>query len=83
VTYVYRAEVLEALLEHGVRPTATTPPGLARRFVRDLYCYQLRTLRDRLLRNEFPKREYAGRVLELRDRYRILALLPRQFVEGP
>jgi hypothetical protein len=78
----YRPDVLEHLLGHGVRPTARTPPGLVRDFVRDLYKYEIRCLRERYLRKEFPKREYAGRVDALRRRYPVLALQAREFVEG-
>ena len=55
-------------------PTVRTPPDLARGFVRDLYRYELRVLRDRMLRREFPKQEFAGRVIALRDHYRVLSL---------
>jgi hypothetical protein len=78
--YVYRADVLAACERHGIRPTATTSPELARGFVRDLYCYELRVLRDRMLRHEFPKHEYAGRVIALRDTYRVLSLRAREWV---
>jgi hypothetical protein len=65
-------------------PTSRTPPELARGFVRDLYCYELRVLRDRLLQNQFPKQEYAGRVVALRDTYRVLSLRAREWlVSGP
>lgn len=82
MSYVYRADVLRALLQHGIRPTEHTPPELARRFVRDLYCYELRNLREQMLRKDFPKPEYADRVVQLRDRYRVLSLLPREFLEA-
>lgn len=72
--YVYREDVLRAVERHGIRPTTRTPPELARGFVRDLYCYELRVLRDRMLRSEFPKAEYAARVVALRDYYRVLSL---------
>jgi hypothetical protein len=77
----YRADVLEQLLVHGVRPTEHTPPQLVRDYVRDLYKYEIRVLRERYLRRDFPKTEYAGRVDDLRRRYPVLALLPREFVE--
>jgi len=77
----YRTDVLEHLWRHGVQPTAHTRPGLVRDFVRDLYKYEIRQLRDRMLRNEFPREEYAARVDALRRCYPVLALLPRQFVE--
>jgi hypothetical protein len=78
----YRPDVVEHLLRHGVRPTDRTPPRLVRNFVRDLYKYEIRSLRGRYLRREFPKIEYAGRVEELRLRYPVLALQPREFVEA-
>ena len=77
----YRPEVLEHLAIHGIRPRPTTRPELVREFVNDLYCYELRVLRARLLRSEFPKDTYAGRVVELRNKYSVLALKPGQFVE--
>jgi hypothetical protein len=73
--------VLDTLWRHGVRPTVRTRPEVVRGFVRDLYCYEIRQLRERLRRREFPKTEYAGRVEQLRDRYRVLALLPHQLLE--
>ena len=77
----YRADVLEQLLVHGVRPTDHTSPQLVRDYVRDLYKFEIRSLRERYLRQEFPKAEYAGRVDDLRCRYPVLALLPREFIE--
>ncbi len=79
--FVYKPEVLAALLRHGVRPTAATSPGLVRTFVRDLYKFEIVRLKERLLRHEFPRAEYAGRVDQLRRQYPVLALLPDQFVE--
>jgi hypothetical protein len=78
--YLYRADVLRAVEQHGIRPTARTPPELARGFVRDLYCYELRVLRDRMRRQEFPKQEYADRVIALRDQYRVLSLRAREWL---
>ena len=78
----YRSDVLEQLLRHGVRPTDRTRPGLVRDFVRDLYKYEIRCLRERYLRRDFPKAEYAGRVEALRRRYSVLALHSREFIEG-
>ena len=77
----YRADVLEQLLVHGVRPRDHTPPELVRAFVRDLYKYEIRCLRERYLGGAFPKIEYARRVDVLRRRYPVLALQPREFLE--
>ena len=78
--YVYREDVLRAVQQHGIRPTGRTPPELARGFVRDLYCYELRALRDRLLRRDFPREQYAARVIALRDHYRVLSLRAREWL---
>lgn len=82
MVYRYRADVLAHLLRHGVRPVEHTPPGLVRDFVRDLYKYEIRRLRERYLRQEFPKQEYSQRVDALRRRYPVLALPAREFVES-
>lgn len=74
ISYRYRPGVLAALLAHGVRPTPATPPGLVRDYLNDLYRFQLRRLRAQLVRGDFPKRQYAGRVTELRLRYPLLSL---------
>ena len=79
----YRLDVLDHLLRHGVRPTDRTRPELVRAFVRDLYKYEIRVLRARYLRREFPKHEYADRVDTLRRRYPVLALQPRELVYNP
>ena len=79
--YRYRADVLAALPGHGILPTPRTPPELVRDYVRDLYKWEIRRLRERYLRHEFPKVEYWQRVDQLRRRYPVLALLPRQFVD--
>jgi hypothetical protein len=79
--YRYRLDVLARLERHGIRPRPTTRPELVREYVNDLYCYELRRLRDRLLRHEFPKDTYAGRVVELRQKYSVLALKAPQMIE--
>jgi hypothetical protein len=77
----YKKEILEQLSAHGVKPTSTTRPELVHEFVNDLYRYELRRLRDRLLRREVAKSDYYDRVVEVRRRYRALALKPWQWLE--
>jgi hypothetical protein len=79
--YRYKPEVLRALETHGIRPHRTTRPELVREFVNDLYRYEIRCLRDRLLRGDFPKHTYFDRVVLLRNKYSVLALRPAEFVE--
>lgn len=77
----YRTDVLDHLLTHGIRPTGRTPPALVREYVRDLYKYEIRCLRDRYVRGDYPKVSYAGRVDALRRRYPVLARSAGEFVE--
>ena len=58
-----------------------TRPELVRDYVRELYKFDIRRLRDRMRRQEFAKAEYAGRVDALRRRYPVLALTPSELVE--
>lgn len=83
LSFVYRADVLAMLEHHGLFPTSRTPPELVRGYLRELYKYELRQLRDRYLAGEFPKREYWARVDSLRREYPVLALLPHQWIESP
>ena len=79
-TYRYRADVLEQLERHGVRPTSSTRPDLVHEFVSDLYRYELRRLRDRLVRNQIPKVGYFDRVVALRRQYPLVSLKPRDWL---
>jgi hypothetical protein len=81
VAFKYRRDVLEALLTHGVRPTPETRPELVRDFVRDLYRWEIRALRERYMRGEFPKIEYSQRVDALRQQYPVLALRAWEWLE--
>jgi len=74
VAFRYRPEVVETLLGHGLCPRPETDPAFVRQALSDLYRHEIRRLRDRLLRQEFPRREYAGKVDALRRRYVLLKL---------
>ena len=74
VTFAYRPEVLDALARHGLKPRPETSPQFLRDAINDLYRFEIRRLRARLLRNEFPKSAYIGRVLELRGKYLLLSI---------
>jgi hypothetical protein len=78
----YRADVLAIVWRHGIIPTGRTPPELARGYVRDLYKYEIRRLRERYLKKEFSKREYYVLVDTLRQQYGVLALVPQQWIES-
>lgn len=79
--YRYRQAVLEQLLQHGVRPTAETPPELVHDFVNDLYRYELRRLRRALVTGAIPKAGYYDRVVELRRKYPLVSVKPHLWVE--
>lgn len=74
LTFTYRAEVLEELARHGLRPLPTTGPQSLRDTVRDLYKYEIKRLRGELLAGKFHKNEYAGKVIALRQRYPLLSI---------
>jgi hypothetical protein len=76
----YKREILDQLWAHGVQPAADTSPERVHEFVNDLYRYELRRLRDRLVRREVQKADYYALVVEVRQRYRVLALKPWQWV---
>jgi hypothetical protein len=80
VLYWYKEDILAQIASHGVRPTPETPPEKVHEFVNDLYRYELRRLRDRLLRREIAKADYYTLVVEIRRRYPALALKPWQWI---
>ena len=77
----YKPHVLEALAGHGLRPAADTPASRLRNYIHDVYLFEIRALRDRCKAGEFPRRELAGRVAELRKRYLLLSLPVEEWVE--
>jgi hypothetical protein len=77
----YRPDVRAALRDHGVSPKGGTRPELVHEFVSDLYRFEIRRLRERLLAKEFPKIEYASRVVALRMRYRVISMRARDWLE--
>ena len=79
--YKYRPDVLAQLLAHGIRPTAATPPELVYDFVNDLYRYELRRLRDTLVRGMIPKAGYYERVVALRRKYPLVSVKPHLWIE--
>jgi hypothetical protein len=76
---VLKPEVLEALAGHGLRPKPDTPAALLREQINDLYRHEIRALRDRCRAGEFPVRELAPRVVELRKRYILLSIPTAQW----
>jgi len=69
----YAPAILHALATHGLAPRPDTPPGFLRDAVNDLYRYEIRRLRDRCRRGEFPSADLAAHVVQLRRRYLLLS----------
>jgi hypothetical protein len=78
----YHPEILAELGRHGLIPASDTPPGRLRDAVRDLYKYEIRRLRDRVIAGDIRKHEYAGHVVELRKRYWLLSVPTELWVES-
>lgn len=74
VAWQYRPDVLEELTRHGVVPTPATDPQVVRDFLSALYRYEIRRLKGRLLRGQFPQRDYAALVRLLRRQYVLLSI---------
>lgn len=72
--FEYDEQLLEGLAALGIRPTPATPPERVKDHINDLYRYELRTLRDRLVRRAIPKQGYSDRVIALRRRYWMLSV---------
>ena len=65
----YHQTILDALAGHGLAPLPSTPPGRLRDALRELYKYEIRRLRERLLAGAIEKKHYASHVIALRRRY--------------
>jgi hypothetical protein len=74
VPFRYDPELLPALAALGIVPGPDSAPERVKEAVNDLYRYELRRLRDRLVRKEIPKAGYSERVIELRRRYWMLSV---------
>jgi hypothetical protein len=79
--YRYTTPVIDQLWRHGLHPSPTTAPQTLRDAVRDLYLFEIRALRSRLLAKEIRRPDYAGHVVELRRRYPLLSLPVEHWLE--
>ena len=74
MSYRYRPEVIDALARHGLVPGPDTAPQFLRDALNDLSRYEIRRLRQRLLRKEYSKQAYVPKVVELRGKYLLLSM---------
>lgn len=74
MTYEYAPEALEVLAGHGLCPRTNTPPAVVREALSDLYRFEIRRLKRRLLSGEIPKERYLDHVVELRKQYWLLSI---------
>jgi hypothetical protein len=78
MAFQYKPEILDELQRYGITPEESTDPQDVRDLLNDLYRRDIRALKERLLKREFPQTEYADRVRELRKNY-ILLSIPLRF----
>lgn len=82
--YEYAPEALEQLAGHGLRPGPGTRPAVVREALNDLYRYEIRRLRQRLLAGQIAREGYAGHVIALRRQYWLLSIPVERWVrESP
>lgn len=74
-------DMLAALAVLGVQPSPHTAPAFVKDYVSQLYRYELRRLRDRLIRGEIAKEEYKGLIIGLRPRYWMLSIPAARWAE--
>ena len=80
--YEYAPEALAVLAGHGLRPGPATRPVLVREALSDLYRYEIRRLRRRLLAGDIAREDYSGRVIGLRRQYWLLSIPVEQWVRA-
>ena len=80
MTFEYAPEALEILAGHGLRPGPGTPPSLVREALSDLYRYEIRRLRQRLLTGLVAREDYIDCVIGLRKQYWLLSIPVERWV---
>ena len=75
----YPPELLDVLLAFGLKPSSHTPPPLVRGALNDLYRFEIRRLRQRMVDGKVEKARYADEVVALRKKYWPLSLQPEHW----
>ena len=64
----------EELGRHGLAVLPDDTPATLRERLNDVYVAEVKSLRERQVRGEIPRREYARHVEELKNRFPLLGL---------
>jgi len=83
----YRPEVLAALARHGIVPLPDTPPERAYELLKSIYTFEIREAKSRHREKERllgpqPLDDYRREVRALQDRYPLLRVPSRHWVDG-
>ena len=78
---IFRAEILDELARHGLRPGPDTAAARLREQINDLYRFEIRKLRDRCRAGEIPVGDLSAHVVELRRRYILLSIPIEDWIE--
>ena len=78
-TWSYPPELLDVLVTFGLKPASTTPPSVVRAALNDLYRFEIRRLRQRMVDGKVEKARYSDEVIGLRKKYWPLSLQPGQW----
>ncbi|HSB09760.1 MAG TPA: hypothetical protein VLM38_09780 [Blastocatellia bacterium] len=82
MSYKYREAFLNEFSRHGIVPRGNTPPELIHEFINSLYLFEIRALKRRVLDGAVAKPDYARQVESLRNRYPVLAVPVRLWLES-
>jgi hypothetical protein len=69
-----RSSVREELRRHGIDAAEGDTAGVLRERLNDVYVAEVKALRARQVAGEIPRRDYAGHVEALKNRFPLLGL---------
>jgi hypothetical protein len=69
-----RPAVREELRRHGIESGPSDTPAALRERLNERYLEEVRKLRARQVQGEIPRRDYAGHVTALKERFPLLGL---------
>ena len=75
----YPPELLDVFVTFGLRPAPSTPPSVVRAALNDLYRFEIRRLRQRMVNGLVEKGRYVDNVIALRKQYWPLSLQPEHW----